>query len=739
VARAASSLRATALRGLTHPLCWLAIGALLINDHVLKRAAPSALTGKLSDFAGLFFFPFLAAAIAGLFLDRRRSAPRWSAPLIFALTGAWFAAIKTLPWANALTVAALTRLVGPAQIVRDPTDLIALAALWPAWRLWRRLESAPGAPARRQAVFTLALASLATMATSCLPVLGVERLMIYEGRVYAWISESTLGGGRMPTSPIIQSDDGGKTWQPIALEKAPQEVAEELQQYVTLPVIDCDPEAPQTCYRISGAEIVEGSADGGQTWNVVWKIPTGRRKFVEKYLNSSLGPCGKGFDFGPYDLALLPTIEGTVVIVATGKEGILVRTPDGQWERRSVLTAEPTPYSSSGIAPVLGEIALLLVGAFSTWIVATTIVWTSILLPKSRDRTGKSSWWGIVPALGAILIIISLIGLLMLEIEGLETSQYENYSIIFLTLPGITFASLTWSWWRIKRSSPAPAAVTLAQWTCGLLPLAMLAAGFPLEMWGRGTIAIYEVAAAISLAVLLGLYGIGYVLLRKVSVLVSTAALRETEAGGGLAGDTPGAAPETNPSNELAGRPFFMAWVSAHLAGGIVGMAFALMAGIFVMRWSLNTLSIAQALILSGLQSLILRQRHPTIRWWGVVTAVSSLAGNVMGALALLAFPAIASHAGWGIFTLAVITGANVGISQWVLLRRYFKRAGWWIFANLVSAFLIAVMMHPASPLLRWMPNFIVLVVGIAIGGLITGATYLWLARQPQSHAGNEP
>ncbi|MBN2007155.1 MAG: hypothetical protein JXA21_27640, partial [Anaerolineae bacterium] len=64
------ALRETALRGLTHPLCWLAVGLLLLNDHVLKRAAPSALTGKLSDFAGLFFFPFLAAAVAGLLLER---------------------------------------------------------------------------------------------------------------------------------------------------------------------------------------------------------------------------------------------------------------------------------------------------------------------------------------------------------------------------------------------------------------------------------------------------------------------------------------------------------------------------------------------------------------------------------------------------------------------------------------------------------------------------------------------
>jgi len=51
-----------ALRCLRHPATLISISLLLFNDHVLKIAAPSPLTGKLSDFAGLFFFPFLLAA-----------------------------------------------------------------------------------------------------------------------------------------------------------------------------------------------------------------------------------------------------------------------------------------------------------------------------------------------------------------------------------------------------------------------------------------------------------------------------------------------------------------------------------------------------------------------------------------------------------------------------------------------------------------------------------------------------
>ena len=48
-----------AVRCLTSRLSLLAIAVLLVNDHLLKARYPSWLTGKLSDFAGLYFAPFL--------------------------------------------------------------------------------------------------------------------------------------------------------------------------------------------------------------------------------------------------------------------------------------------------------------------------------------------------------------------------------------------------------------------------------------------------------------------------------------------------------------------------------------------------------------------------------------------------------------------------------------------------------------------------------------------------------
>ena len=46
-----------ASRALATPIAIFAIALLVVNDHVLKLACPGLVTGKLSDFAGLMFFP----------------------------------------------------------------------------------------------------------------------------------------------------------------------------------------------------------------------------------------------------------------------------------------------------------------------------------------------------------------------------------------------------------------------------------------------------------------------------------------------------------------------------------------------------------------------------------------------------------------------------------------------------------------------------------------------------------
>jgi hypothetical protein len=154
----------TSLRCLTHPLSWLAVALLLCNDHLFKVLMPSWLTGKLSDFAGLFFFPFVLAAIASLPLDRLRVSPHRAGGLTIVITGVCFTLIKIVPAINLLAGEVLSRAIGYRTVfVLDSTDVVALIMLLPAWRLWK--QPAPNARGRAGWV-ALAIGAAASLASS---------------------------------------------------------------------------------------------------------------------------------------------------------------------------------------------------------------------------------------------------------------------------------------------------------------------------------------------------------------------------------------------------------------------------------------------------------------------------------------------------------------------------------------------------------------------------------------------
>lgn len=101
---------------LTTNLFLLGLTLLLLNDFYLKYQYPSFLTGKLSDFSGLFIFPFFIS----VFLPRPKS--------IYFMTAVFFTFWK-LEYSQSFidTLANLTNL-GFHRTV-DPSDLIALSVL----------------------------------------------------------------------------------------------------------------------------------------------------------------------------------------------------------------------------------------------------------------------------------------------------------------------------------------------------------------------------------------------------------------------------------------------------------------------------------------------------------------------------------------------------------------------------------------------------------------------------------
>lgn len=126
-----------------HPLALAAVATLAVNDWLLKpRWGPSAITGKLSDLAGLIFAPVILSAAIGLALHALArlgaridpSLSRRRLALCTLATGAVFAAVKLDPRAADLLATLLSHLGRPAAIYLDRTDLLCLPAL--AVALW---------------------------------------------------------------------------------------------------------------------------------------------------------------------------------------------------------------------------------------------------------------------------------------------------------------------------------------------------------------------------------------------------------------------------------------------------------------------------------------------------------------------------------------------------------------------------------------------------------------------------
>lgn len=139
-----------------HPLALTGVLTLVLNDHWGKGHLPPALSGKLSDFAGMVFFPLLLQSLWEL-SRRAPTSPAWRPSkrvlwVCIALTATVFTLVKTtraghavyglgvaaLQWPFHAAVGLLTagRAPGltPVSCVMDATDLVALAALWvPLW------------------------------------------------------------------------------------------------------------------------------------------------------------------------------------------------------------------------------------------------------------------------------------------------------------------------------------------------------------------------------------------------------------------------------------------------------------------------------------------------------------------------------------------------------------------------------------------------------------------------------
>jgi hypothetical protein len=384
---------------LARPWFFIAIGLLFLNDHVFKAASPGLLTGKLSDLAGLVVVATLASVLVG---------PRTGV----VLAGLAFVALKTTPGVAEV----VAPLMGGGIIVRDPSDLIALAVLPVLWRtLTRDRPDQRVRNTRGWAAIGLVAAVLATTADTTPVPPQVDHVWFDNGTFYAQVDRYSVP---------FSSHDGGRTWRRI--------------QAFPSPVLDSVQDAAggvcaldNTCYRKLRAG---GEGADASTWKVIERR-TGGGDWTEDYRFAE-GEWAR-------DIALDPSDSSRVVVAYDAF--VMRRTSTGAWESANLVEAAAgsdgirttvvadTPKWQRDLVRALGVPAT----AIALGVLSSVLIW--FLVP----------WWGVK----AVFAFGNLIGCgFLYEVAQISSPMATvKLDVTWLAVIALLAGVMRVGWWLERR------------------------------------------------------------------------------------------------------------------------------------------------------------------------------------------------------------------------------------------------------------------------------------------------
>jgi hypothetical protein len=473
-----------AMHSLAHPVSIAAVLLLLFNDHYLRHQHPSWLTGKLGDFAWLVFAPFIAAMFFALILPRRiQQQERITGMAAFISIGLWFALAKTVPAVHELTTSAWNMLIGWQGSLRmDVTDLLALPALLIGWFIWRNASNA-AINLRPVAYVAFGLGLVGTLASDSPVDTGI-------GCLYYRDDDSTLF-----VAPFdgYKSMDGGLTWvkmdeyervfpdPPIIADTNNPTPRTDYGSYCNYTPEITDPNNSQILYRFPAGENIETSNDGGINWRLEYRLDEyyqDARNFYHQHE-------------AEYPAAVIPGAghalfhrETGNLVVTMGHDGLLVRTPDGQWHRVAVDSyrlIDISQLNTGTLANILSPVYALAI-TLCFLVLTTTTAW----IRRITRATMRVNWLG-AGWIGWIFLIFEF---------NNAGSNGLRFDVALLALAMLVFIALPLSLgaiWDVGRN--------FRQTTPHILIVSLLANAaflFPFLLWTTGTVPRYTTAALFS-------------------------------------------------------------------------------------------------------------------------------------------------------------------------------------------------------------------------------------------------
>jgi hypothetical protein len=343
----------TALTCLTDRWSIIALALLLFNDHFLKYAWPSWLTGKLSDFAGLYFAPFFFLTITFFALwliesaSHRDSEQSWLARhanliaiIWFIMIGGLFTALKISPASSQIVLNLMESFTGlPQAATVDPTDLLALAVLPIAFWQWhdlfgRQVEVSshprefPRNLKRIGQLSVLGVASVAIVATSYVPGVSVVDLAPDardQNILYATLGQDISAYQVNTAYALAKSSDKGATW--VSLGPGGRRIV-------------TDPKIPGLCYLNSGWNVWAFDANTRQTRGT-W--PAGQVGVIE--------PNTTSFESGPLPAIAAPDWPLSVVFAVAQNQVVRSYDSGSTWETLPIDLAGSNQAQALACAP----------------------------------------------------------------------------------------------------------------------------------------------------------------------------------------------------------------------------------------------------------------------------------------------------------------------------------------------------------------------------------------------------